>query len=555
MLGLENSKIFGAIMIAGMCGIVFQIFMVSWLKGTLDNYHVEKADLGDVNNIIVSSALLSFAYPRENPKRLRLLGRSLTTKYFNGILIITTGLVMFFSTMTTVALTSLIIKKNTAEDSFVSIPIFQIMEDQNLVKVIPPTACLLVLSCSGAIMELFPEMYHKIVELTRSDWQILPKQIGYENRESGSHVLSIFTAGSLCAMLAFACPMYNLLYILGGSHLLGVALRANYVMYIRFRPKILINCKPDRDSSLNYSRLDCESQSKSAGESSVNQSSMKMSTSFRKLLSLTRIDSQPIRGSMKKRTDTNDLSEMEKEWLLLGESQLSPGGVNVDSVDQTTSPHVDCAIVDTNLIGPIVAGQDDDSVGSSTDIDAIVEEYREKVRVTTGGPMEGKVLRMPSTTSWKGTLLVIIILFGGVSLLNLGIHTYSLKYRWAGIVIITVMTIALEGFPKHVSHKPNEYQPVFMSVITITGALILEIATLKQCWPALLFWLFSGLALIIRCDLWCCSCLDKPDELAIIHSSTHQLNLIDVQPTLLITNPRPKPQFITTRLPLPIRGR
>ena len=100
-------------------------------------------------------------------------------------------------------------------------------------------ACLLVLTCSGALLELFPEMFYQIVQLTTSDWKILAKQIGYENRDSGSPILAVFTGGSLCAMLAFACPMENLMYILAASHLMAVLLRAFYLLYIPLRPQYM----------------------------------------------------------------------------------------------------------------------------------------------------------------------------------------------------------------------------------------------------------------------------------------------------------------------------
>lgn len=112
-----------------------------------------------------------------------------------------------------------------------------ILNATNFPKVIPAVACLLVLSCSGALLELFPEMYNLIVKLTKSTWKVLPKQIGFENRDSGSPVLAIFTGGSLCAMLAFACPLENLTHIMAASSLLAGCLRTFYFLYSPLRPK------------------------------------------------------------------------------------------------------------------------------------------------------------------------------------------------------------------------------------------------------------------------------------------------------------------------------
>lgn len=97
-----------------------------------------------------------------------------------------------------------------------------------------------MLACSGAYLELFPAMYELIVRLTTADWKILPRQIGYESADSGSPVLAIFTGASLCAMLAFACPLQNLVYILAGAHLTGGLVRAAYLLYAPLRPKFMV---------------------------------------------------------------------------------------------------------------------------------------------------------------------------------------------------------------------------------------------------------------------------------------------------------------------------
>lgn len=116
-----------------------------------------------------------------------------------------------------------------------------VLEKQDFHKVEPAVACLLVLACSGSFLELFSEMFGLIVKLSTSEWKILARQIGYENNDSGSPVLAIFTGGSLCAMLAFACPLQNLVYILAASHLSSGIIRAIYLLYSPFRPKYMIS--------------------------------------------------------------------------------------------------------------------------------------------------------------------------------------------------------------------------------------------------------------------------------------------------------------------------
>lgn len=105
----------------------------------------------------------------------------------------------------------------------------------------PAVACLFVLISCCAFIELFSEMFNLIVKLTTSDWKILSRQIGYEHGDSGSPVLAIFIGGSLCAMIAFACPLEIIISIVAGSHLFACLLRVFYVFYTPFRPKYMIN--------------------------------------------------------------------------------------------------------------------------------------------------------------------------------------------------------------------------------------------------------------------------------------------------------------------------
>lgn len=120
-------------------------------------------------------------------------------------------------------------------------PVLSILDIKDFHKVEPAVACLLLLACSGAFLELFSEIFQLIVQLTTSDWKIFSRQIGYEDSDSGSPVLAVFIGGSLCAMAAFACPLENLTYILAASQLTAGLIRAFYLMYSPFRPKYIMN--------------------------------------------------------------------------------------------------------------------------------------------------------------------------------------------------------------------------------------------------------------------------------------------------------------------------
>lgn len=88
---------------------------------------------------------------------------------------------------------------------------------------------------------------------------------------------------------------------------------------------------------------------------------------------------------------SNRSEELEREWLLLGEPPQSPrvavGASNCGagvSTDAAAESSISCTggmapLSDVEFIG---SGKEDEESESTTDIDAIVDEYRQKVKVT-----------------------------------------------------------------------------------------------------------------------------------------------------------------------------
>jgi hypothetical protein len=92
---------------------------------------------------------------------------------------------------------------------------------------------------------------------------------------------------------------------------------------------------------------------------------------------------------------------MEREWLLLGEPS-SP----IQS--QANEPIVESSIITTSDIECIVNATNSDSDSSEEDIDQIVEEFQQKLKVSTAGLQDSNVAKIPSMTSWKFALLAIL---------------------------------------------------------------------------------------------------------------------------------------------------
>lgn len=80
-------------------------------------------------------------------------------------------------------------------EEYVAMPLSEILNEHGFHKLIPAAACLLMLVASGALLELFPELYGLIVRFASSEWKILTRQIAYESSDSGNPVLAVFIAG------------------------------------------------------------------------------------------------------------------------------------------------------------------------------------------------------------------------------------------------------------------------------------------------------------------------------------------------------------------------
>ncbi|XP_059617061.1 probable cationic amino acid transporter [Phlebotomus argentipes] len=473
MLGLENTKIFSCLMISGVLGIVGQLGIVTWLQGDESEWHKPTWFSQGLPGLLIGASLVAFSFPAEMPSQ---------SKYnrLTGMLII---LVVTFTNVLTAACLSTLVHFN-AERDFLAVPVFKILSYVDLTKVIPAMACLLVLACSGALMELFPEMYSLIVKLTTTEWKILAKQIGYESRDSGSPVLAIFTGGSLCAMLAFACPMENLIYILAGSHLMASIFRSLFLLYTPYRPK----CVQHPESSLAYTRLQSATQP-------TPQSLPTSASTSRRLWCFRRASTVAANVTKSRLQKKPQDEELEREWLLLGEPPsprcLEHPERNEDAESSILSDEGDQAQV---------------SEDSTTDIDAIVDEYRQKVKVSMAGPMD-KNQKTPSITSWRASLIGILCILCGTASVIVGVIYQDVIFLSSGLAGGFFANILLFCLPRH------NLQHGQVSSLTATLSLILSCvlltATLDHSWAALVFWITAGFIFCIRCDTWCCLCLDR----------------------------------------------
>lgn len=302
-------------------------------------------------------------------------------------------------------------------------------------------------------------MFQLIVKLTTSEWKILSRQIGYEHGDSGSPVLAVFIGGSVCAMIAFACPMEIMIQFIAGSQLFSGLLRTFYLFYSPFRPKYMMNNKSMCENvwinqfskkkilinnlkiifqfiidntSLGYSQLKPQvAPMKKSVSTSAFQSNSNVSTAGRILRCLSKPSIAAAIPRPKSRTKKKKNEEMEREWLLLGEPTSPRNTIVLEDEQDTSSLTIPAA--------PIAASEDIEAVAtpptevqqsttesdSSTDIDAVFDEYRQKIEFTTSGPSE-KVIRIPSIESWRLSIVLMSFYFVGVLLSIVGFIFQSL---------------------------------------------------------------------------------------------------------------------------------
>lgn len=193
------------------------------------------------------------------------------------------------------------------------------------------------------------------------------------------------------------------------------------------------------DSALSYSRLDTCGVKPS--QSAVSLATATATTAGSVSRRIFRCLSTPklVVSSRAKRNKHNN-EEVEREWLLLGEPQSPRSTILFDDVQDTSSLSVAIAAAapnnDVECVRPTEATHKETSSGdsdSSTDIDAIVDEYRQKVKVTSAGTKE-KVMRLPSDESWKVSIVCVTVTCIGAMVSVIGIAAESIIALATGII-------------------------------------------------------------------------------------------------------------------------
>ncbi|XP_034472835.1 uncharacterized protein LOC117780422 [Drosophila innubila] len=484
MLGLEHSKAFSFIMTLGMFGLNAILSAVGWWRGDFVAWSENYFQPNGISSLFLTTALLTYAFPCIWSQQNR-SGRH------TALLVL--ALVSISLLLTAVCLSTVVHYKS--REDYVAVPLFNILDDTGFHKLVPASACMILLTSSAAFLEIFPELYGIVVRLATSEWRILSKQISYESSDSGNPVLAVFIAGSLCAMLAFACPLQHLSYTLAASHICSVFLRAFYLLYTPYRPKFM---QPSSsDSSLSYSRLSTSPIAKSHSSSS----SAAPSSSSRLKRSLWSIGLSKQSGPKKPKKKQRNKPELEKEWLLLGEPTSPCPQREGKEVESTVLSDGEPPPSDFEYPDKFDKSDSD----TSTDIDVIVDEYRQKIKVTTAGPLERSV-RVPTVSSWRVTIFSIIVIGLGIALCVAGLVLRWAPAAFTGAIGVFIVAIMMGIIPQYTGSVIN------VSPVLCGMSLLLSVIFFSSCavhsWPGVLVWLLAGLILLMRCDRYCCNCFE-----------------------------------------------
>ncbi|XP_031637634.1 uncharacterized protein LOC116350051 [Contarinia nasturtii] len=543
MLGLENSKVFSFILMASMCGIVCILIAITSIRGNLTAWQSKQWLPKGLPGLVTSAALLVFTFPSELP--------ATGSKRFKATII---GIFICLTIVLCAGCLSAVITSNSNEE-FIAVPILSILETLDFHNFEPAIACLFVLVCSCAFLELFSEMFHLIVTLTTSDWKILSRQIGYEHGDSGSPVLAVFTGGSICAMIAFACPLEIIVYFIAGSQLISGLFRVLYLLYCPFRPKYMVNTK--NDTSLGYSQLKPTATTlrQSMSNTSFLQSNSNVSTAGDVSRRILRCLSKPSIVSIPKpkpRTKKRN-EEMEREWLLLGEPASPRNTIILDDEQDTSTLTItptgpeNASNQDVEALkSPNELIQSSSDSESSTDIDAVVDEYRQKVEVISG-PSTEKVLRIPSIESWRLSIVLIVFYFFGVCLCLFAFAIGSVLIFSAAALVVLFFTLVMLFLPRY-SHSETSPNVIFCSLTILLESILLA-STFSISLPAIIAWLISGVLVYTRCDTWFSLCIEQPIYISHIVTPTANCSSTSNLTKSMIRLPRPpKGSLIPSRI-------
>ncbi|KAF2883508.1 hypothetical protein ILUMI_22681 [Ignelater luminosus] len=480
MLGLDRSPSLAILLYVGLgASFIFFIVIGSFHTDIIFWNWTEDFNLNNWECILTTAAMCSYAFPNSVPSTQR---NKLCLKYGCFLIVPLLCYLLIILVFT--------LMSHFRELAGTAIPLVRVFEVRDVDWARPIMAtCTIFVGCI-ALTEIIPSLYNGIIQLASREWKVLVSSLLYRNPMTGAPVLAIFTVGSLTSILAFACPLSYLVRLLNVSPLIKCALRSSRTLYARYKPEFIHEDLSVQHSNIQYSRLQ-QGQKKSIKPSPTRR----IKTAFDimpRFLRNTSFNAGP-RTSKGFSTNTED-----KEYLLMDDysNQSTKGNVDIESDSES----------DANEVSSICTDAEADT-SSSTDIDAVVQEYKEQIRVTTVNNFSDH--KSPSRLTSQTVLTSILFIYASTALITTGLFLNISYLILISLIIIVICAIIILMMPQNKQNLPKEDvlpKKIFSWVAITSTAINSMLATtlLSEVWFGIIMWICGGIVLFCRCD--CCNC-------------------------------------------------
>ncbi|KAI4469878.1 hypothetical protein MML48_1g04813 [Holotrichia oblita] len=176
----------------------------------------------------------------------------------------------------------------------------------------------------------------------------------------------------------------------------------------------------------------------------------------------------------------------DKEYLLL--DRYGSNSSDIYEVDGESSSGTETEIPPVHIDG------DNEDSSSSTDIDAVVQEYKDRIEVTTSKNFNEQ--RPPTVMTSRILLGIIMVVFVTSVFLSLNITANNSNICWLTFIILCICLVAILLLPRYTPEEQMNstfYVIVpYLGLISIVLNVILATTLLTDTWPGILFWIVAG---------------------------------------------------------------
>ncbi|XP_060535967.1 probable cationic amino acid transporter [Cylas formicarius] len=459
MLGLERSPIISALLaLVALANWAFFVAVGGFHAVRRLDEWFSTFEIRSLPTVLRAAAVCSFGFVHRLDRPPRPLVASLAPLLLYGVVAVVFGLMTRHRELLGTA-----------------IPLIQVFENRDVDWARPAMAVFTVSVACLLLTEVTPQVYSAFVRLGDRDWRVLVSAIRLRSAATGAPVLAVFAAGSLAAILAFACPLSHLVRLLNVARLVGCALDSCRVILARYKADA-VRDELRGTASVQYRKLN------GARRHEVTLKERLRGVFGAKPVYVHRLAS-PKRPA-------------EERERLLGEGV--PPTIDGHSDDEENEMDVLSSCSD-----------------SSTDIDVIVEEYKEALKVAAaGGNLHDA--RRPAT---RTTFATVVGGVAGIVAGAVGVGLYVARVTplcWPYLVGVVAAVLLVTAMPSNASERakpgpvPTWAFPAAHAA-SVTGHVALASAAASEVWQGVAFWTLAGLLLYWKCE--CCTCdPEGPEE-------------------------------------------